>query len=72
MLLNAREDAPEQQPGGAIEKIVSKHGDQSVFKTIEGVTHGWSIRGDLNDDIVKKGVEETFELIVPFFEKHSK
>ena len=71
-LLNAPEDPPEQQPGGNIQRILTENGNtDSVFETMENdVKHGWSCRGDVSDPVIKQAVNESFERICNFLDKH--
>lgn len=57
------------QPGGLSEEIL---GDKLTLVEFPDMTHGWTVRGNLEDPNVARDVQKAKEEVLNFFEKHLK
>jgi len=72
MILAAGNDPSWLKPGGEVEAILTKKvfGPECVFRVFENMTHGWSIRGDMNDPEIAAAVHEAWdECALPYLQK---
>lgn len=73
LLLAASNDIDEVKAGGAVEAILKAKGGEigelSKAITFPDVVHGWVIRGDLSDPVVKASVDKAWAEALSFMEK---
>lgn len=48
----------------------SERGADCVFKEYPDMTHGWSCRGDVSDEKVKRDVDDVMKEAIGFYAKH--
>lgn len=70
MLASARNDPPNVQEGGEVERILQAKFPQSTVKSFHDVDHGWVSRGDLQDPVVSQNVNDALMAITHFLQQN--
>ena len=66
----AGNDHAHVKKGGLAERILSKNGESVKILEFPEMTHGWSVRGDLNAPGVARDTNKALEEAIGFFEKY--
>jgi len=72
LLAPAGNDLPMWSPQGDFSTALraSERGADCVFKEYPDMTHGWSCRGDVSDEKVKRDVDDVMKEAIGFYAKH--
>lgn len=68
MVASAGNDEEWGKPGKEWEQLSRRfgYGDKSKFYVFPDMSHGWAIRGDINDSKIKRDVDIVFDCTVEF------
>ena len=69
MFMPSATDHINVKPGGLGEKVL---GDRLNIVEFPDMAHGWTIRGDISKEEVKRDVAKAIQLAVEHFEKYVK
>ena len=69
-MASAGNDHEVVKPGGEVEKVLQKKGLECEIMLFESMAHGWVLRGDLENEEVKKTVKEALEGLAKFLNKN--
>ncbi len=66
MYLFPRDDAPEDKVGGLASQILR---DRLEIVEFKDMVHGWAVRGNLTDPLVKRDVHQALQGSIAFLKK---
>jgi dienelactone hydrolase len=67
LMMAARDDAPEDKVGGLASQILK---DKLEIVEFKDMVHGWAVRGNLTDPLVKRDVHKALQESIAFLKKH--